>query len=84
MIKATMKEILKRKAEYPVRLIATHSFSNDYDTPDIYTKGDEFGIEAIDFSMGSIRVCNKNKNTIQEVYYSKETGELYEQFTIKE
>lgn len=75
-----IKEILIRKAEYPVRLIAKgrKSFELGSDEFVLHEDGDEIGIEMIDFSCGNLRVCNKSeiRNCIFDIRYDKETGEL--------
>ncbi|MCF8255015.1 MAG: hypothetical protein K9J84_10610 [Bacteroidia bacterium] len=76
-----ISEILKRKAGYPVRLIATDRKEFDFtkDNPFIlYEIGDEVGIEAIDFSACNLRVCNKSeiRNGIFDISYDRETGEV--------
>jgi hypothetical protein len=72
-----LKEVLKKKAEYPVRLIAT---SKNQDFIDV---NDELGIEAVDFSCGNLRCHNKMQNIVVEVYYDKETWKLNGEWVFK-
>ena len=65
-----LKEVLKKKAEYPVRLIAKNK---DRDYIDV---NDELGIEAVDFSCGNLRCHNKMNNTVVYIGYDKNTWEL--------
>jgi hypothetical protein len=69
-----LKDLLKKKAEYSVRLICNRDLkANNYDERLNAEKGDEIGIEVIDFSIGNIRCCNKNTLTTFELYYDKNT-----------
>ena len=80
-----IKDILIKKAEQAIRLIAEKD-SNASETSDYkpYLKGDEIGIEAIDFSIGSLRCANKTKGIIFDIYYDKATGILVGDFSFKE
>ena len=78
-----IKEILLKKAEYPVRLIALGTDIKESSSIVDYEKGDEIGIELIDFSCGLLRVCNKTKSSIFYLYYDKETGVLDGEFIFK-
>lgn len=72
-----LKEVLINKAEYPVRLIALKDEPiNDVLRNINYFVGDEIGIEAIDFSTGSLRVVNKTRNFVFELYYNKDNWDL--------
>lgn len=72
-----LKEVLINKAEYPVRLIALKDEPiNDVLRNINYLIGDELGIEAIDFSVGSMRVVNKTRNFVFELYYNKDTWDI--------
>ncbi len=89
MAKLTIKEILHLKAEYPVRLIAGDFKSHLLNGNDEFIEhrvGDEVGIEAIDFSSGNLRCCNKSphNNCIFYLYYDKDTGILDGEWSIKE
>ncbi len=83
-----ISEVLKRKAEYPVRLIATER--KEFDFPEdehlvLYEIGDEVGIEAIDFSGCYLRVCNKSeiRNGIFDISYDRVTGEILGKWEFK-
>lgn len=79
-----LKDLLLKKAEFPVRLIALEDEElNEYKWKPNYLKNDELGIEAIDFSCGNIRVCNKTKNSVFYIYYDKDTWELGGKFKFK-
>jgi hypothetical protein len=71
-----LKDVLKKKAEYPVRLIATKELDN-------VSINDELGIEVVDFSIGNLRCANKTNNMIVEIYYDKETWELNGEWVFK-
>ena len=74
-----LKEVLKRKAEFPIpaRLIATAK-NQDY-----INVGDELGIEVVDFSCGLLRCANKTNTWTVEVYYDKETWGLEGEWIFK-
>tara|TARA_R110000850_G_scaffold222016_1_gene347890 strand:+ start:228 stop:449 length:222 start_codon:yes stop_codon:yes gene_type:complete len=71
-----LKEILIRKAKYPVRLICKKEI-------DFVSLNDELGIEVIDFSIGNLRCVNKNKNNIVEIYYNKENWNINGKWVFK-
>lgn len=77
-----IKEVLIKKSECPVRLIAKEISESDLI---IYDEGDELAIEAIDFSSGILRVCNKSeiRDYVFEIPYNKENGELYGKWEFK-
>ena len=81
-----ISEILRLKADYPVRLIALSREAYMYAGEEhvIYEKGDEVGIEAIDFSASSLRMCNKNRDSIFEIRWdSRKGGALTTDWRIK-
>lgn len=82
-----ISEILIKKAEYPVRLIAKEKQWIELNDGDfIYHEvGDEIGIEAIDFSAGYIRCCNKSEErpNIFDINYDKISGDLDGKWEIK-
>jgi hypothetical protein len=81
-----LKEIMLEKAHHPVRLIAKNRKSFILgDNPEyiLYEIGDEVGIEAIDFSAGYLRVCNKTNPMIFQIIYDKETWELCGEWEFK-
>jgi hypothetical protein len=72
-----LKDVLKKKADYPVRLIAQSEHINElYPHYKYFCVGDKIGIEVIDFSQGLLRCCNKRSNEVFQIYYNKENWEL--------
>jgi len=70
-----IKDVLTKKAQYPVRLICQGDLFSNMEMQEALV-GHTIGIEAIDFSIGSIRCINKTTNTAFELYYDKVTGIL--------
>ena len=75
-----LKNILNRV--YPVILIASENIYHDDDTIKI-KKGDEIGIESINFSEDIISVVNKTSDTVSKIYYDNCTFDLCDKFKFK-
>lgn len=48
-----------------------------------FNKGDEIGIEVVDFSIGNLRCVNKTQSKIFEIFYDKKTWELDGKWSFK-
>lgn len=77
-----LKDLLHKKAEYPVRIIALENDPTE-STFKCYEKGDEIGIEVVDFSIGNMRVCNKKTDLVFEIYYNKDNWEIKGEWEFK-